>query len=112
MNITEVRIHLREDAKLRAFASMTIDDCFVIQGMKLIQGSRGLFVAMPNRRRPDGTFQDICHPLDQKTRDQIEEVIFEEYRRTLDPDSQDPIRPRRRPQPDEHRIAAALKPAR
>lgn len=83
INITEVRIHLREDAKLKAFASMTLDNCFVIQGMKLIHGSRGLFVAMPNRRRPDGTFQDICHPLDQKTRTHIEGRIVKEYERAL-----------------------------
>lgn len=99
INITEVRIHLREDAKLKAFASMTIDNCFVIQGMKLIHGSRGLFVAMPNRRRPDGLFQDICHPLDRQTRCEIETRILDEYDRTLQAYGLDRIEP----EDEEHR---------
>jgi stage V sporulation protein G len=54
MRITEVRVSLRDDAKLKAFASITLDDCFVIRGLKIIEGKDGTFVAMPSRRRKDG----------------------------------------------------------
>ncbi len=84
MEITEVRIRLRDDEKLRAFVSVTFDHCFVVQGMKIINGSRGPFVAMPSRRRPDGSFQDICHPLDSTTRAWLEKTILDEYNATLD----------------------------
>ncbi len=79
MEITEVRISLRDDAKLKAFASITFDDCFVIRGLKLIEGNEGMFVAMPNRKRPDGTFQDIAHPINQDMRKRIEERLIECY---------------------------------
>jgi len=80
MKITEVRISLREDEKLRAFASITLDECFVIRGIKVIQGNKGLFVAMPSRRRPDGRFQDLCHPINPSTRQWMEEAILASYR--------------------------------
>lgn len=79
MEITEVRISLREDAKLKAFASLTFDDCFVIRGLKLIEGNAGMFVAMPNRKRPDGTFQDIAHPINHEMRERIEKRLIECY---------------------------------
>lgn len=80
MEITEVRISLRDDAKLKAFASMTFDDCFVVRGLKLIEGNGGMFVAMPNRKRPDGTFQDIAHPINHAMRRKIEERLIERYK--------------------------------
>ncbi len=79
MEITEVRISLRDDAKLKAFASLTFDDCFVIRGLKLIEGNAGMFVAMPNRKRPDGTFQDIAHPINHEMRERIERRLIECY---------------------------------
>lgn len=79
MEITEVRISLRDDAKLKAFASLTFDDCFVIRGLKLIEGNAGMFVAMPNRKRPDGTFQDIAHPINHEMRERIEKRLIECY---------------------------------
>ena len=84
MEITEVRIRLRDDEKLKAFVSVTFDHCFVVQGMKIINGNGGLFVAMPSRRRPDGSFQDICHPLDSATRSWLEKAIIDEYNATPD----------------------------
>jgi len=84
MKITEIRISLRDDDKLKAFASMTIDDCFVIRGMKIICGNKGLFVAMPSRRKPDGTFQDLAHPINNQTRGWIEGEILEKYRLELE----------------------------
>ena len=80
MEITEVRISLRDDAKLKAFASITFDDCFVVRGLKLIEGNGGMFVAMPNRKRPDGTFQDIAHPINHAMRRKIEEMVIERYK--------------------------------
>jgi stage V sporulation protein G len=79
MEITEIRIALRDDNKLKAFASITIDNCFVIRGLKIIEGAKGLFVAMPSRKRPDGTYQDIAHPINNDTRDWMEEKIISKY---------------------------------
>ncbi len=79
MEITEVRISLRNDDKLKAFASVTFDDCFVVRGLKIIEGANGSFVAMPSRKRNDGTYQDIAHPVNNQTRQKIEARILSEY---------------------------------
>ena len=79
MEITEVRISLRNDDKLKAFASVTFDDCFVVRGLKIIEGANGSFVAMPSRKRNDGTYQDIAHPVNNQTRQRIEARILSEY---------------------------------
>jgi stage V sporulation protein G len=81
MKITEVRVSLRDDAKLKAFASITLDDCFVIGGLKIIEGKDGTFVAMPSRRRKDGEYQDIAHPINNDAREAMEQVILAEYRK-------------------------------
>ncbi|OQX85000.1 MAG: septation protein spoVG [Candidatus Latescibacteria bacterium 4484_7] len=79
MEITEIRISLRDDNKLKAFASITLDNCFVIRGLKIIEGAKGMFVAMPSRKRPDGTYQDIAHPINNETRSWMEEQIIGAY---------------------------------
>lgn len=84
MKITEIRVSLRDDEKLKAFVSVTLDNCFVIRGMKIIRGNKGLFVAMPSRRKPDGTFQDLAHPINNSTRQWFEEEILEAYRLELE----------------------------
>jgi stage V sporulation protein G len=84
MKITEVRVSLREDAKLKAFASITLDDSFVIRGLKIIEGKTGTFVAMPSRRRKDGEYQDIAHPINNEARDEMERIILAEYRKELE----------------------------
>jgi stage V sporulation protein G len=81
MKITEVRVSLRDDAKLKAFASITLDDSFVIRGLKIIEGKTGTFVAMPSRRRKDGEYQDIAHPITNEARDEMERIILDEYRK-------------------------------
>jgi stage V sporulation protein G len=81
IDITEVRVSLREDAKLKAFASITLWDCFVIRGLKIIEGKTGTFVAMPSRRRKDGEYQDIAHPINNDARAEMEKIILEEYRK-------------------------------
>jgi stage V sporulation protein G len=84
MNITEVRISLRDDAKLKAFASITLDNCFVVRGLKIIEGKSGTFVAMPSRRRKDGEYQDIAHPINNDARAIMERVILKAYREELE----------------------------
>lgn len=81
MEITEVRIALREDDKLKAFASVTFDDCFVVRGLKIISGNGGMFVAMPSRKKPDGSYQDIAHPINNEMRDKLEQMVITEYER-------------------------------
>ena len=83
MKITEVRISLRDDAKLKAFASITLDDCFVIRGLKIIEGKTGTFVAMPSRKRKDGEYQDIAHPINNGAREEMERIILQEYHEEL-----------------------------
>jgi len=84
MKITEIRISLRDDNKLKAFASITLDNCFVIRGLKIIEGAKGVFVAMPSRKRPDGTYQDVAHPINNETRDWMEGLIVEAYKEELE----------------------------
>lgn len=80
MNITDVRVFPVGEEKLKAFASIIFDDCFVVSDIKIIQGDNGLFVSMPSKRRKNGTFRDIAHPLNSETRMRIEERILEKYR--------------------------------
>ena len=85
IKITEVRVSLREDAKLKAFASITLEDQFVIRGLKVIEGnSNRMFVAMPSRKRPDGKHQDIAHPITQGMREYVEDVVIGEYRKEVE----------------------------
>lgn len=85
MDITEVKVFpiRKGDDKLKAFVTLTLDECFIIRDLKVIQGHTGLFVAMPSRRKQDGSYVDIAHPLNQETRDQLERAILEEYERTV-----------------------------
>jgi stage V sporulation protein G len=83
MEITEVRIFPVDEDKLKAYVTITLDRCFVVRGLKVIQGTTGLFVAMPAKRRKDGTFKDIAHPLNTETRDRMERIILSEYDREL-----------------------------
>ncbi len=83
MNITEIRITLRDDNKLKGFASITLDDAFVVRGLKIIEGASGPFIAMPSRKRRDGTFQDIAHPINMETREWMEGQIIAAYKQEL-----------------------------
>lgn len=79
MKITEVKVFPVNEERLKAYVTITIDDCFVIRDLKIIRGNDGLFVAMPSKKRKDGQFKDIAHPLNQETRAHIEQAIFDEY---------------------------------
>ncbi|MFC2170762.1 SpoVG family protein [Calditrichota bacterium] len=79
MRITEININLRDEEKLKAFVNITFDDVFVVRGLKVISGGQGLFVCMPSRKLPDGTFKDIAHPISNEFRSEIEQRILEVY---------------------------------
>lgn len=84
MEITEVRVFPVGEERLKAYATITFDDCFIIRDLKIINGNNGLFVAMPSKKRKDGTFRDTAHPLNNKTREMIEEVVLQEYESELE----------------------------
>jgi stage V sporulation protein G len=83
VEITEVRITLRDEEKLKAFANITFDNSFVIRGLKVINGNQGYFVSMPSRKRTDGTHQDIAHPVNNEMRRLIEEKVLQAYESEL-----------------------------
>ena len=81
MEITDVKVIPVDDEKLKAFVSIVFDHCFVVTDIKVIHGPKGLFVSMPSKKRKDGTFKDIAHPLNSETREKMERVILAEYER-------------------------------
>jgi len=83
VEITEVRVTLRDESKLKAFANVTFDNAFVIRGLKVISGAKGYFVSMPSRRRPDGSHQDIAHPINSDMRKIIERTVLDAYEQKL-----------------------------
>jgi len=68
-----------DNDKLKAYASVVFDDCFVIRDLRVISGTTGLFIAMPSRKRKDGSFRDTAHPLNMETREKIERSILDQY---------------------------------
>lgn len=83
MKITEVKVFPVSEDRLKAYVSITIDGAFVVRDLKIIQGPSGLFVAMPSKKRKDGQFRDIAHPLNQETRTEIEDAVFDAYEKEL-----------------------------
>ena len=83
MEITEVRISLRNEEKLKAFASITLDSCLVVRGLRVINGSNGYFVSMPSKRRRNGMYQDIFHPINNETRKLIEDKVLDAFEAEL-----------------------------
>lgn len=82
MEITEVKVYPANEGKLKAYATMVFDNCFIVRDMKIIKSDKGLFVSMPSRRKKDGSFKDIVHPLNAETRKTIEERVILEYNKT------------------------------
>jgi len=80
MEITQVKIFPVHEDKLKAFVSIVFDHCFMVNDIKVIQGKDGLFLSMPSRRKKNGEFKDVAHPLNNETRQLIEEVVLREYR--------------------------------
>lgn len=81
MQITDVRVRkvVAKEGKLKAVVSITIDDEFVVHDIKVIEGEKGLFIAMPSRKATDGEYRDIAHPITSSTRDKIQKLILEKY---------------------------------
>ena len=85
MKITEVKVYPATDSgRLKAYATIVFDDCFIVRDLKIIEGHKGVFVSMPSRRRKDWTFRDIVHPLNSEMRSTIEEQITAEYQKVAD----------------------------
>lgn len=83
MKITEVKVFPVNEDRLKAYVSITIDNAFVVRDLKVIQGTTGLFVAMPSKKRKDGQFRDIAHPLNQETRNMIEDAVFDAFEKEI-----------------------------
>jgi len=83
MEITEIRVFPVQEEKLKAFVSIILDDCFVVSDIKIIQGNSGLFVSMPSKKRKNGTFRDIAHPLNNETRRRFEQQIITRYQEVV-----------------------------
>ncbi|MCD6400059.1 septation regulator SpoVG [candidate division WOR-3 bacterium] len=83
MEITEVKITLRDEPKLKAFANVTFDNEFVVRGIKVIEGQNGLFIAMPSRKGKDGQYRDIAHPINNEMRERLERAVIDEYNKSL-----------------------------
>jgi len=79
MKVTEVKVFAVNEERLKAYVTITLDDCFVVRDLKIIKGNEGLFVAMPSKKRKDGQFKDIAHPLNQEMRAELEKAVFDAY---------------------------------
>lgn len=80
MIITDVRVRkVAKEGKMKAVVSITIDDEFVVHDIKVIEGEKGLFIAMPSRKAADGEYRDIAHPINSQTRDKIQQIVLEKY---------------------------------
>jgi stage V sporulation protein G len=84
MEITKVSIRKVEMNKVKAIASITIDDQFVVHDLRVVEGEKGLFVAMPSRKLPSGDFRDIAHPINSETRERIQAAVIAEYKQQLE----------------------------
>ena len=83
MNITDVRVRkVAKEGKMKAVVSITIDDEFVVHDIKVIEGEKGLFIAMPSRKATDGEYRDIAHPINSATRDRIQTIILDKFQPT------------------------------
>ena len=84
MNITDVRVRkVAKEGKMKAVVSVTIDDEFVVHDIKVIEGEKGLFIAMPSRKASDGEYRDIAHPINGETRKMFEDAIIDAYKEEL-----------------------------
>ncbi|MCM1045179.1 MAG: septation regulator SpoVG [Candidatus Gastranaerophilales bacterium] len=90
MQITDVRVRkITKEGKMKAIVSITLDDEFVVHDIKVIEGEKGLFIAMPSKKAADGEYRDIAHPINSHTRDNIQKIILEHYERVLlEPDAE------------------------
>lgn len=84
MEITDIRLKkVTKEGKMKAIVSITLDNEFAVHDIKVIEGEKGLFIAMPSRKAADGDYRDIAHPINQNTRERIQSMILEEYEKAL-----------------------------
>lgn len=84
MNITDVRVRkIAKEGKMKAVVSITLDNVFVVHDIKVIEGEKGMFIAMPSKKASDGEYRDIAHPINSETRDHMQIVILEAYEKSL-----------------------------
>ena len=84
MQITDVRVRkVAKEGKMKAVVSITIDDEFVVHDIKVIEGEKGMFIAMPSKKATDGEYRDIAHPINSDTRDRIQTIILEKYEQAM-----------------------------
>ena len=84
MQITDVRVRkITKEGKMKAVVSITLDDEFVVHDIKVIEGEKGLFIAMPSKKAADGEYRDIAHPINSATRESIQQIILEKYEAVL-----------------------------
>lgn len=85
MNITDVRVRkAAKEGKMKAVVSITIDDEFVVHDIKVIDGEKGLFIAMPSRKAADGEYRDIAHPINSDTRERIQKIILKKFEEVME----------------------------
>lgn len=91
MNITDVRVRkIAKEGKMRAVVSITLDDVFVVHDIKVIEGEKGMFIAMPSKKASDGEYRDIAHPINSETRDTIQKTVLAAYDKAmLEPDEEE-----------------------
>lgn len=112
MEITEVNVFPVSEEKLKAFVSVVFDRCFMVNDIKIIRGRQGLFMSMPSRKKKNGKFKDVAHPLNNETRQKIEGLVLAEYRRVLEEQGDESSRHRARcaeragpaPEAGQHRL--------
>jgi stage V sporulation protein G len=110
VEITEVKIFLVGEEKLKAFVSIVLDECFMINDIKVIEGRDGLFISMPSRRKKNGEFKDVAHPLNNQTRAWLEDRVLGEYTRALAAEGEQAAPARRIPVTTGSPVAAAPEP--
>lgn len=89
MQITDVRVRkVAKEGKMKAVVSITFDEEFAVHDIKIIEGEKGLFIAMPSRKTTDGEYRDIAHPINSETRDRIQKLILEKYEEVLEQDEE------------------------
>ena len=92
MDITDVRVRMiNRDRKMKAVVSITIDDVFVINDIKIIEGEKGIFIAMPSRKTSEGDYKDIAHPINSDTRNMIQDIILKKYEEALETELEDVV---------------------
>lgn len=92
MQVTDIRIRkIATGGKMKAVVSLTIDECFAVHDIKIIESQNGLFIAMPSRKTPDGQFKDIAHPINSETRKMLEDIIFAKYEELKEEVAPEPV---------------------